>query len=754
MQRLLVEIPVEHPLTAVIHTAGVLDDAVFEAQTTRHLDSVLRPKIDAAWNLHELAASADLSAFVLFSSAAGVLGSPGQANYAAANAFVDGLAQHRRLRGLPGVSMAWGWWAQATGMTGHLDERDRARMSLGGFIPMSSTDGLALFDAALRHGRSFVVPAQFDLAAIRSRSAVGGLPPIFRGLIRAARRTAESAGAVESSSDLRQRLTAMSTSEREHELLNIVRSNAAAVLGHDSADAVGTDQEFKELGFDSLGAVEFRNRLKSVTGLKLPTTAVFDHPTPTVLSRYLASSLDIDGACPRVEEGSIGVQQEAWPLTGYQRDIVAISARYPDLPIAQVVACARLDGAVNMDRMRECVGRTYLRNDALRLRFELRDGQFVQHVNAEQPELEFVDFTDDADPAAACGRWIDEAMECVLPLDGPLTRAAVLVDQADSFLVYGCFHHAVGDAWGINLAWSQLLNEYVSGVDTGSDNDVEMPSYVDFVRAEREYRGSPDWAADREYFVGKYRDVEPALFARSGSVRTRRRRRHTLRVNPETAQRVRDTGRSVFAFTAAAIGEYLRRIHRGRDIVIGVPFLNRSEDSELRTVGCMVNMLPLRIPVDTAVSMAELADQITAQVWELQARQRFAYGDIVTALQDGAGRFSPLFDVTYSYPTILDTEDASWNWKDTSLLASGYSLDAVNIVVRDDPRDRSLEVNLFYADDVFDANYRFTDALRHVLTLIDRAIEAPDAPLGDIDMLSAADRTELDVFASGAAIDA
>jgi len=224
-------------------------------------------------------------------------------------------------------------------------------------------------------------------------------------------------------------------------------------------------------------------------------------------------------------------------------------------------------------------------------------------------------------------------------------------------------------------------------------------------------------------------------------------------VNPEKAQRIRDTGRSIFAFTAAAIGEYLCRIHRGRDIIIGVPFLNRSSDSELRTVGCMVNMLPLRIPIDTAVSTAELADRITAQVWELQARQRFGYGDIVKPLQYGR-TFSTLFDVTYSYARIADTGGAAWIWKDTSLLASGYSLDAVNIVVRDHERDGSLEVDLFYADDVFDANYRFTNAMRHVLTLIERALEAPDMPLCDISMLSDADRAQLDMFGSGAPIDA
>jgi non-ribosomal peptide synthetase component F len=312
----------------------------------------------------------------------------------------------------------------------------------------------------------------------------------------------------------------------------------------------------------------------------------------------------------------------------------------------------------------------------------------------------------------------------------------------------------VGDAWGINLALSQMLNEYVSESDTSSDNDVVMPKYSDFVRAEREYRGSSDWAADREYFVEKYRDVEPALFGRRGSVRSRRRQHHTVRVNAETVQRVRDTGRSVFAFTSAAIGEYLRRIHRCGDIIIGVPFLNRSSEAELRTVGCMTNMLPLRIPVDGALSMAELADQLTAQVWELQARQRFAYGDIVAALQDGGGKSSTLFDVTYSYFTIPDSELGEWIWKDADVLASGYSLDAVSIVVRDYERDGSLEVDLFYTDDVFDADYRFADALRHVLTLIERALDAPEMLLAAIDMLSAADRTELNTFAYGAQIDA
>ena len=487
--------------------------------------------------------------------------------------------------------------------------------------------------------------------------------------------------------------------------------------------------------------------------MKLPTTAVFDHPTSTALARHLANAFDTADTSRPGRQVATPTPQGFWPVTGYQRDILAVSARYPDLPIAQVVAHARLDGTVDLERMRECVRRAYFRNDALRLRFELRDGEFVQHVGSDLPEVEFVDFTGDSDPATACRRWIDVERERMLPPDGPPTRAAVLVDSRDSFLMYTCFHHAVADARGINLALSQVLTDYESLVGTGHDSGNEPPQYADFASAEREYRSSPAWTTDRDYFVENYRDVQPALFTRSGSVHSRRRHHHTLRVTPESARRVRDTGRSIFAFTAAAIGEYLRRIHRGKDIILGVPFLNRISEADLRTVGCMTNMLPLRIPVDDALSVAELADQNHRTSMGTTGATAVRIRRHRHSAEGGTGGASPMFDVTYSYLTIPDAEEAARHWKDSGVLASGYSLDAVNIIVRDHERDGSLDVDLFYADDVFDANYRIEDTLRHVLTLIERALDEPALAVGDIEMLTTEDHTQLDAFAYGVPFD-
>ncbi|MEV6979606.1 SDR family NAD(P)-dependent oxidoreductase, partial [Kitasatospora sp. NPDC093806] len=183
LARVLAAVPAEHPLTGVVHAAGVLDDAVIASLTPDQVAAVLRPKVDAAWHLHELTREADLDAFVLFSSSAAVLGGPGQGNYAAANAFLDALAGRRRAEGLPGLSIAWGLWAQASGMTGHLDATDLTRLRRSGVSPLSDADGVALFSAALPADRALLVAMKLDLGAARTAFQAGAVPPLLRGLV-------------------------------------------------------------------------------------------------------------------------------------------------------------------------------------------------------------------------------------------------------------------------------------------------------------------------------------------------------------------------------------------------------------------------------------------------------------------------------------------------------------------------------------------------------------------------------------------
>ncbi|MFJ4781690.1 type I polyketide synthase, partial [Streptomyces sp. NPDC088762] len=299
LAQLLASIPAEHPLTAVVHTAGVADDGVIASLTPERVDGVLRPKVDGAWNLHELTKDLPLSGFVLFSSAAAVFGAPGQGNYAAANGFLDALAEYRRAAGLPASSLSWGLWAEASGITGHLGEADLQRMIRAGLLPLTADDGLALFETAVGSDRAWVLPMRLDTKALRAQG--DALPAILRGLVRQAPRRAAAgtaAGTGAGGSGLAQRLAALAQPEQDAVLRELVCVQVATVLGHAGQDTVDPERAFKELGFDSLTAVDLRNRLNGETGLRLPATLIFDYPTPQALATHLREELVDAGASP------------------------------------------------------------------------------------------------------------------------------------------------------------------------------------------------------------------------------------------------------------------------------------------------------------------------------------------------------------------------------------------------------------------------------------------------------------------------
>ncbi|BBC29267.1 hypothetical protein SGFS_005610 [Streptomyces graminofaciens] len=329
---LLSSVPDDAPLTAVVHTAGVLDDGVVTALTPERMAAVLAPKADAAWHLHELTSGLRLDAFVLFSSLGGALGAAGQGNYAAANSFLDALAHHRRARGLPATTMVWGMWEG--GMAGGLDETGARRIARGGGAPLTPEEGMELFDVCLRGDDPAPVTVKLERQALRRLAADGDLPPLFRALVPVCRRASRTAAA---EPDLAARLAALAPDEAQHTLFALVRGEAATVLGHPDPTRLDPGQPFTELGFDSLTAVELRNRLVAATGLRLPPTLVFDQGDLAGLVEFLRPVLlgDTEDAAAEVAEAAqVDFAAEVWLAP----DIVPVPASAPAADAPPVAA--------------------------------------------------------------------------------------------------------------------------------------------------------------------------------------------------------------------------------------------------------------------------------------------------------------------------------------------------------------------------------------------------------------------------------
>ncbi|WDZ92174.1 type I polyketide synthase [Nocardiopsis sp. HUAS JQ3] len=305
LREVIASVPEDRPLRSVVHIAGTVGGAVFTALTREHVDHVMRPKVDASLNLHELTRDLDLREFVLFSSAASTLGNPGQANYAAANVYLDALAHRRRAQGLPATTIGWGMWAERSQLTVRLDDTDLHRYARMGMSEQIATErGKALFEEALASDAAHLLAVPLDVAGMSQRSMRGAdVPTMLRALVRRPRRRA--AGLTADSGDLRRRLAGADTEQRGQLVLDLVREATAEVLGHSAPQDVPVDRDFLEIGFDSLTAVELRNQLRSLTGLRLPAGLAFKYPTPTAVAGFLLESLPApDQSAPRPREAA------------------------------------------------------------------------------------------------------------------------------------------------------------------------------------------------------------------------------------------------------------------------------------------------------------------------------------------------------------------------------------------------------------------------------------------------------------------
>jgi acyl transferase domain-containing protein/acyl carrier protein len=313
-------------LDAVVHAAGVLDDGVLDSLTPARLATVLRSKVDSALHLHELTAGRDLSAFVLFSSLAATLGAAGQGNYVAANAVLDALAEHRAGLGLPATSIAWGPWAGAGMAAGN-----GARSERGGIHPLAPGVATTALHRALSGGDSVVTVADVDwelfapgFTAVRAARLLDDLPEARRAL----------KTAVKPEQDFRAKLDVLTGPERDRAMLDLVRAEVAAVLGYATPSTVDPGLAFKELGLDSLTAVELRNGLAAVTGLPLPATLGFDYANPAALAQYLGRELGpadpaaaAEAELDRIEAAFAGLTAEQFAGTRITTRLQALLGR-------------------------------------------------------------------------------------------------------------------------------------------------------------------------------------------------------------------------------------------------------------------------------------------------------------------------------------------------------------------------------------------------------------------------------------------
>ena len=434
LEDLLASIPAEHALTGVVHAAGVLDDALVGSLTPERVDVVLAAKADGSWYLHELTQDLGLGMFVLFSSAAGVLGSPGQGNYAAASTFLDALACYRRTRGLAATSLAWGLWSEYSEMVG---QANSVRVGRQGMRGLSAAEGLDLLDAGLTCGEPALVAARLDTAWLARSETV---PPLLSGLVRRRGRRAAADGTV-GDGGLAGRLAGLSDADRAAAVLDLVRGHIAATLGHASPQAVEPGRAFRDLGFDSLTAVELRNRLGVVTGLRLPATAVFDYPTPEALSGYLLSRL-------------------AGGPAAAGRPVVPMAASTSDDPVVIVGMSCRFPGAESPQRFWDLVagGR-----DAV-AQFPADRGWDVESLYDPEPGLAGKSYT-------AQGAFLADAAGFDAGFFGISPREALAMDPQQRLLLEACWA-ALEDA-GIDPA---TLRGTPAGVFAGiMYNDYAAP---------------------------------------------------------------------------------------------------------------------------------------------------------------------------------------------------------------------------------------------------------------------------------------
>ncbi|SHM81394.1 HAD-IIIC family phosphatase, partial [Actinacidiphila paucisporea] len=655
LERALRGLPEEYPLTAVVHAAGVLRDALVESIDADGLEAVLRPKIDAAVHLHELTAGADLSAFVVFSSLAGVLGSAGQGAYAAANAFLDALAQRRRGAGLPGLSLAWGLWAEATGMTGHLGDAELERINRGGVAALSTERGLGLLDAALGRdpGDGLLLAAALDETVLRGADP-GLLPPLLAGLFPPRRRvttarSGRSAGAA----------GRMAPDSREA-VVDRLRYRFAGTMGFDVAE-VDTGAPLVGQGLDSVMAMQIRGLIESDFGQSLPVGAMFNGGSIGSIADLLIAGAAGGTGPEATAAGRTDAGQDAPGVPEFVRhpatsDVVRLlrTEQHGTPSVTHHIGLAvRLTTRTTRERLTEVLTSLAGRHAALRTAIvpDAEGGPQLEVRRSLDGDLlrwSPVDADTDVD--------VDERLRALMEPPFDLTRAPLwrfeLVDHPSDgqILVFGA-HHAVSDLASLMLV-AGGLGAGLSGAQPPADatnQDIDL-----LLRAQAagpaDRLGAPDdW---REDFAGARRlDLEARPRPAERSFRSAM---HLAELPPDLRERAearaRRLGITPAAFWLGSLTAYLARLRERNRFVLAVPVDTRMHVGALDAVGYFGLPIPFAAQVEDGDTPTDLLRRTDARLSRVLERGVTFFDAMSTLVEQGLHRKdAPLVEVYFNY---------------------------------------------------------------------------------------------------------
>lgn len=432
-----------------------------------------------------------------------------------------------------------------------------------------------------------------------------------------------------------------------------------------------------------------------------------------------------------------------FPLTRYQLDIWVSAAQSEDSPQYNVSFHEKLTGDVNLGALRQCAEQALRRHDALRLRFDDRDGTPRQWVEPQPPAVETTDLSRESDPAAACRRWVRAFQQRPMPLrDQPMVRVAILVEGPRVAHLQLVAHHLVMDGWSLALTSGRILDDYASMVAGGAAAESGAPPYRSFSARDAAYQGSGENTADLEAHRSGLVGAVPALFPRKPASAPRAGARHSFTLDRSWAERVRRAQLPLFPYIATMLGAYLTRVHRTEEVILGVPVLNRPGEF-MDTVGHFANTLPLLLPAHDGKPLRDIVNRTRSATRALRRHERVALGDVVRALPGLHGGNRQLFDVTLSYLRAGRPDPGPGIDLETWMESPCHEQDALSVVVLDFGNAQEIRFDLDYATDVFDDDYPIEAMAGHLKYLLEEGVDLADGPVSAVPMLPASDREEL-----------